>query len=43
MGMPVRKPWLAENNRWVVDKIAFADPDWKKKNLIFNIAIGYPF
>jgi len=43
MGMPVRKPWLPENSRWVVDKIAFADPDWKKKNLIFNIAIGYPF
>lgn len=43
MGLPVRKPWLAENNRWVVDKIAFGDPDWKKKNLIFNIAIGYPF
>jgi len=43
MGMPVRKPWLPENERWVIDKIQFADIDWKKKNLIFNIAIGYPF
>lgn len=43
MGMPVRKPWLPEGDRWVLDKIQLADPDWKKKNLIFNIAIGYPF
>ena len=43
MGIPVRKPWLPENDRWVVDKIAFADPGWKKKNMLFNIAIGYPF
>lgn len=43
LGMPIRKPWMAEGQRWVIDKIAFADPDWKKKNLIFNIAIGYPF
>ncbi len=43
IGMPIRKPWMAEGQRWVTDKIAFADPDWKKKNLIFNIAIGYPF
>lgn len=43
MGMPVRKPWLAENERWVFDKIDITDPAWKKKNLLFNIAIGYPF
>ncbi len=43
LGIPVRKPWLPDGERWVVDKIAFADPAWKKKNMIFNIAIGYPF
>ncbi len=43
MGMPVRKPWLPEGDRWVLDRIKLSDPDWKKKNLIFNIAIGYPF
>ncbi len=43
MGMPVRKPWLPEGERWVVDKIQLQDPTWKKRNLIFNIAIGYPF
>lgn len=43
MGIPVRKPWLPEGQRWVIDQFAFADPAWKKKNMIFNIAIGYPF
>jgi len=43
LGMPIRKPWLPENERWVMNQIAFADPGWKKNNLVFNIAIGYPF
>lgn len=43
MGMPVRKPWLPEGDRWTFDEIRLSDPAWKKKNLIFNIAIGYPF
>ena len=43
LGMPIRKPWLPENDRWVFSKTDFADPTWKKNNLIFNIAIGYPF
>jgi outer membrane protein assembly factor BamA len=43
MGMPVRKPWLPEGDRWVFHKIALADPAWKKENLFLNIAIGYPF
>jgi outer membrane protein insertion porin family len=43
VGVPVRKPWEPEGQRWVTDKIDFADKDWRKKNLIFNIAIGYPF
>ena len=28
---------------WVVDKIAFGRSDWRSKNLVLNIAIGYPF
>ncbi len=41
--IPVRKPFLPEGSRWVFDKIAFGDDEWVKQNLIFNIAIGYPF
>lgn len=43
LAMPIRKPWLDENRRWVVDQISFRDPVWRKENLIFNLAIGYPF
>lgn len=43
LGMPVRKPWLPDGDRWVIDEVRLEDPAWKKKNLIFNIAIGYPF
>jgi outer membrane protein insertion porin family len=40
---PLRKPYLPEGQRWVVDQIRFGDPDWRKENLILNLAIGYPF
>jgi len=43
LAMPLRKPWLEENNRWVMDKINFASPSWRSDNLILNVAIGYPF
>lgn len=42
-GIPVRKPWYPEGQRWRFDDIHFGDPTWRKENLILNIAIGYPF
>ncbi len=43
LGFPIRKPWLPEGQRWVVDKIDFGSSAWRHENLIFNLAIGYPF
>lgn len=43
LAMPLRVPYLPENERWVINKINFGDPEWRKKNLVLNIAIGYPF
>lgn len=43
LAFPLRKPWLPEGERWVMKDIKFGDPDWRKENLILNIAIGYPF
>ncbi len=43
LSFPLRKPWLPENERWVINRIAFGDRQWRKENLILNIAIGYPF
>lgn len=40
---PLRKPYLPEGNRWVIDQINLGSGAWRKENLIFNLAIGYPF
>jgi outer membrane protein assembly factor BamA len=43
LAMPLRKPWLGENQRWVIRDINFGDPTWRRNNLVLNVAIGYPF
>ena len=43
LAFPLRKPYLPENERWVIDDINFGSGSWRKDNLILNIAIGYPF
>ena len=43
LGIPLRKPYLPDGQRWVIDKINFGDKYWRRDNLVFNIAIGYPF
>ena len=40
---PLRKPWLEKSQRWVINQIDFSSPSWRKDNMIFNIALGYPF
>lgn len=39
----LRKPWLPENNRWVLNQIEFGSSSWRRENIIYNIGIGYPF
>jgi outer membrane protein assembly factor BamA len=41
--IPVRKPFLPDGSRWVLKDIDFGNSDWRKQNLVFNLAIGYPF
>lgn len=43
LAMPLRVPYLPRGDRWVFDHINFRDPDWRRNNLVFNLAIGYPF
>jgi outer membrane protein assembly factor BamA len=43
LAFPIRKPYLPDGNRWVLDKVSFGDRSWRKENLVFNLAIGYPF
>jgi len=42
LATPLRKPWLAENERWFDYSIP-AGSNWRKEHLILNFAIGYPF
>jgi outer membrane protein assembly factor BamA len=43
LAFPLRVPSLPTNERWVINKINFGDPSWRKNNLALNIAIGYPY
>ncbi|MCG9792608.1 translocation and assembly module lipoprotein TamL [Flavobacterium algicola] len=43
LAFPLRKPYASDGNQWVIDKIDFSDSSWRGDNLIFNLAIGYPF
>jgi outer membrane protein insertion porin family len=41
VGFPIRKPWIVPPS--VINQINFASRDWRRQNLVFNLAIGYPF
>ncbi len=43
LAMPLRKPWLPDGQKWVMDQIRLGEPNWRRENLVLNIAIGYPF
>jgi outer membrane protein insertion porin family len=43
LGIPLRKPWYPEGQRWVFNEMDFGSKAWRKENMILNIAIGYPF
>ena len=43
LGIPLRKPYLPDGQRWVLNQIDFSSRIWRRENLILNIAIGLPF
>ncbi|MEJ7610140.1 MAG: BamA/TamA family outer membrane protein [Ferruginibacter sp.] len=43
LGTPLRKPYLPDGERWVLDQFDFGSRAWRRENLILNIAIGLPF
>ncbi len=43
LAFPLRIPTEDRGDRWRFRDIAIEDKDWRKENLILNIAIGYPF
>ena len=43
LATPLRKPYKTNGSEWVINQFDFGSKDWRKQNLIFNIAVGYPF
>jgi hypothetical protein len=43
VAIPLRIPSLPEDQRWVTDDINLGSSQWRKENVILNIAFGYPF
>ena len=43
LAFPLRIPSLPDGQRWVIDKVNFGNGPWRSDNLMFNLAIGYPF
>jgi outer membrane protein assembly factor BamA len=43
LAIPLYKPWKPEGQRWNFKDFNLGDPDWRKENLIWNFALGYPF
>ncbi len=41
--IPLKKPYIMDHYGWVINNIDPGDPEWRRKNLNLNIAIGYPF
>jgi outer membrane protein assembly factor BamA len=41
VAFPIRKPW--EQNPLVINNIRFNKREWREENIVYNLAIGYPF
>ncbi|HZF64684.1 MAG TPA: BamA/TamA family outer membrane protein [Chitinophagaceae bacterium] len=41
VGIPVKKPW--EENPWTIQQIRLGKKLWRRDNIMYNLAIGYPF
>lgn len=41
VAFPLRKPWEIPPS--VINQINFADQSWRRANIVYNLAIGYPF
>lgn len=43
-GIPLKKPYPTENSKgWYIGEWTLGDSRWRRDNIIWNVAIGYPF
>lgn len=43
LAFPVHNPLLDKGERWVINTFNPLKRDWRRENLVLNLAIGYPF
>src|SRR5690606_40159356 len=43
LAIPFRVPYYPKEERWSFNRIDFSSKEWRRENLMLNIAIGYPF
>ena len=41
VAFPIKKPW--EENPWYWRQLYFGQREWRRENIVYNLAIGYPF
>jgi outer membrane protein insertion porin family len=41
VGIPIKEPW--KENPWLLKQIRLGQREWRRENLMYNLAIGYPF
>ena len=43
LATPLKKPWYPEGKRWVLNEFNLKSATWRRENVNFLIAVGYPF
>ena len=43
LATPLKEPYPVGSDGWIIRNIAPFSKPWRKDNLIFNFAVGYPF
>ncbi|HVF96455.1 MAG TPA: BamA/TamA family outer membrane protein [Flavisolibacter sp.] len=43
LAFPIRDPTRAAGDRLIINQVDFGSQAWRRENLVFNLAIGYPF
>lgn len=40
---PIKNPYIKANSGWILDKVDLGNQNWRKDNVVLNVAIGMPF
>ena len=43
VAIPFRRAYFGDGFQWSFDRFEFGNRSWRKDNIVFNLAVGYPF